>query len=108
MGSFWASAEVYEDYVTITFQDAEFTKITRLVHFGLTPEDFKNVGITLTSDDNKEGDFYSIKTTDGKILAFKFSKMMGTIYPIIILDGARFPNLSKSQFRKLFNIQKDK
>ena len=109
MGVYCASAEFYEDGVEVTFQDAEFTKVTALRRFKLTSDDFNSLGKLLTSNENKVDDFYTLKTLDGKSLTFKFSKMMGIIYPIIILqDGVvtyRFPNLNPKQFKKLFNIK---
>lgn len=109
MGSFSASADFYEDGVEITFQDAEFTKITAIRRFRLSIEDFNSLGQVLTSKENKVDDFYTIRTLDGKELYFKFSKSMGYIYPIILLKeshvNSRFPNLTIGQFKKLFNIK---
>lgn len=109
MGSFWASAEFYEDGIIVTFQDFNFTKITVLRSFKLSTEDFNSLGKILLSEENKVDDFYQIKTIDSKVLYFKFAKSFGVVYPIILLDGdgvkdSKFPNLTKSQFRKLFDI----
>lgn len=110
MGSFIASADFYEDGVLVTFQDMNFTKITVLRTFKLTLDDFNGLSQILLSETNKVDDFYTIKTLDSKMLYFKFTKSFGVIYPFILLDGdgvkdAKFPNLTKSQMKKLFDIK---
>ncbi len=110
MGVFWASAEFYEDGVLVTFQDANFTKITVLRTFKLSVEDFNSLGKILTSNDNKVDDFYRIKTLDSKELYFKFSKNFGVVSATILLNGdgikdSLFPYLTKKQFKKLFDIE---
>lgn len=110
VGPMGCGADFYEDGVLVTFQDTNYTKITVLRTFKLTLEDFNGLSQILLSDTNKIDDFYSIKTLDSKTLYFKFSKSFGVIYPIILLDGdgikyAKFPNLTKSQFKKLFDIK---
>lgn len=110
MGTFWCGADFYEDGVLVTFQDMNFTKITVLRTFKLTLEDFNGLSQILLSETNKVDDFYTIKTLDSKMLYFKFAKSFGVIYPLILLDGdgikdAKFPNLTKSQMKKLFDIK---
>jgi hypothetical protein len=110
MGQFWIGADIYEDGALITFQDANFTKITVLRSFRLSLEDFNSLGSILTGDGNKIDDFYTIKTLDSKTLYLRFGKSFGVVYPVILLDGdgvkdAKFPNLTKSQIKKLFDLK---
>ena len=104
---FTASAEIYDDHAVISFRDCAFEKIVVIKHFTLTLEDFESLYLILNSEDNKVGDFYTLNTMDGKILSFKFVKSFGYLYPMTVLSDnsniAEFPNLTKSQRRKLFN-----
>ena len=107
MGIFWISADIFENHVDITFADSKYTKINVFKNFSLSPKDFEDLYVLLTKEDNKDGDFYNIKTLDGKTLYIKFSKSFGLIYPTIMLTDAGVDsfvsNLTKSQIRKLFN-----
>ena len=110
MGTFWCGADIYDEYVSISFQDMNYTQLTVIERFELTISDFKSLGELLTSNKNKEEDFYTLKTKDNKTLYILFGKSMGVVYPLISLDDSnikksKFPNLTKSQFKKLFNIK---
>ena len=110
MGAFWIGADIFEKRVDIRFSDANYTKIEVIKSFSITPKEFEDLYILLTKEDNKEGDFYNIKTLDDKTLYIKFSKSFGVIYPIIMLTDlgvdSLVSQLSKSQIRKLFNKNK--
>ena len=107
MGAFWIGADIFENHVDIRFQDANFTKIEVYKNFSLILKDFEDLYLLLSKEDNKEEDFYNLKTLDGKQLYVKFAKSFGYLYPIIMLTDSgvdsKWPNLTKSQIRKLFN-----
>ena len=110
MGIFLIGANIFENRVNVSFTDTKYTTIKIYKNFNLSPKDFEDLYLLLTKEDNKEEDFYNIKTLDEKQLFIKFSKSFGVVYPIIMLTDSGVDSfvayLTKSQIKKLFNKNK--
>jgi hypothetical protein len=106
-GSTTKSEQMVDGTTYLIYQDAEFTKISKIESIVLSKEDFDSLGNLLVSNDTKEEDFYTLTDLLGNKLSLIAVKSAGKIYFSITVkhrDGgtSTFPYLNKKDLAKLF------
>lgn len=103
-GSVLASAEIWSDYVEIVFYE---NTLGADLFFGLTPEEFRQVGNILQNYTVKDKDFYAIEISKGKLF-IRFSERNGYVGSEIYMDFDNkiwhFPKMNRMQYNRLFDM----
>ena len=100
-GEFLASSEIREDSAELTFR----AKGGSVISIGMKISAFNQIGSVVLSYDNQDKDFYQMEVS-GSILQIRFIEKYGYVQPhisVLLPNGiAKFPELNKNQFKKLF------
>ncbi|MBZ4044501.1 hypothetical protein [Flavobacterium hibisci] len=111
MGNFFASADIFEDKVILSFESTN--QFAETDTFTVSKDTYKQMFETISKDNFEKEDVYNVETIDGSIVKIMFRKQMMCYngYVALFLKNGE-PNIlnkstvmSKSQMRKLFDVK---
>lgn len=111
MGNFFASADIYEDKVLLSFESTN--QFAQIESFFVSIETYKKMFEIISKEDFEQGESYNVQTLDGSIVKILFRKQMMCYngYIAIFFENGephiinKSTAMSKSQMRKLFDIK---
>ncbi|MBF4519485.1 hypothetical protein IRZ71_24335 [Flavobacterium sp. ANB] len=111
MGNFFASADIYEDKVILSFESTN--QYSDAESFLVSKDTYKQMFDIISQETFEKEDSYEVKTLDGSIVRIMFRKQMMCYNGYVALfhkNGEphilnKSTSMSKSQMRKLFDVK---
>lgn len=111
MGNFFASAEIYEDKVLLSFVSTN--QFAEIGSFFVSKDTYKQMFDIISKEDFEKGESYDVVTLDGSIVKIMFRKQMmcyNGYIAMFLKNGEpdilnKSTVMSKGQMKKLFDIK---
>lgn len=111
MGNFFASAEIYENNVLLSFESTN--QYAGIESFFVSKDTYKQMFEIISKEEFEKGDSYNVETLDGSIVKILFRKQMmcynGYIAMFLKSGESHILNkstvMSKGQMKKLFDVK---